>query len=203
MNVAKEFQRGAMVLAITAAIAAASVVTPAGATTLIRAGLDDLVAGNRAVVVGEVVDAKSYWNKDHTFILTDVRFALDDVLKGDVRGRELKVTILGGRVGDLTTLIVGGPELVPGNSYVLFLNEVNLPGVERALTIRDLSQGAFDVKIGRGGLRAISQAGGHPLVPDHSGYSEAPGGVEGLPFLEMVQSIRDTVDRERNRQEVQ
>jgi hypothetical protein len=196
MNITKGLQRGAMVLAIAASAASA------GATTLIRAGLDDLVARNRAVVVGEVVDAKSYWNEGHTFILTDVRLRLDDVLKGSV-SKDLKVTIMGGRVGDLTTLIVGGPELVPGNSYVLFLNEESLPGVERALTVRDLSQGAFEVKIGRGGLRAISQAGGQPLVPDRSGYSEAPGGVDGIPFIEMVQSVRDTVDRQRNHQEVQ
>jgi hypothetical protein len=196
MNITKGLQRGAMVLAIAASAASA------GATTLIRAGLDDLVARNRAVVVGEVVDAKSYWNEGHTFILTDVRLRLDDVLKGSV-SKDLKVTIMGGRVGDLTTLIVGGPELVPGNSYVLFLNEESLPGVERALTVRDLSQGAFEVRIGRGGLRAISQASGQPLVPDRSGYSEAPGGVDGIPFIEMVQSVRDTVDRQRNHQEVQ
>ena len=196
MQVGIGLKRGAMVLAIAASTMSA------GATTLIRASVDDLVAANRAVVVGEVLDARSYWNESHTFILTDVRLKLDDVLKGNV-GKELKVTIMGGRVGDLTTLIVGGPELVPGNSYVLFLNEESLPGVERALTVRDLSQGVFDVRIGRGGLRAISQANGHPLVPDRSGYSEAPGGVEGIPFIEMVQSVRDAVDRQRNRQEVQ
>ena len=196
MNVRAGLKCGAMVLAIVASTASA------GATTLIRASLDDLVARNRSIVVGEVVGAKSYWNADHTFILTDVRLRLDDVLKGSA-SKELEVTVMGGRVGDLTTLIVGGPELVPGNSYVLFLNEESLPGVARALTVRDLSQGVFDVKIGRGGLRAISQASGQPLVPDRAGYNEAPGGVEGIPFLEMVQSVRETVDRQRNRQEVQ
>ena len=199
MNVvAKGLLRGAMALVI-----AASVVAPASATTLVRESLDELVAGNRAIVVGEVVDASSYWNEDHTFILTDVRVAVHDALKGDVNDRELTVTIMGGRVGEITTLIVGGPELIPGNSYVLFLNEENLPGAERALTVRDLVQGAFDVKIGREGLRAISQANSHPLLPDRSGYMDAPGGVEGMPLNAMMQSIRETVDRQRTRQEVQ
>jgi hypothetical protein len=196
MNLSKGLKQGAVILAIAASTASA------GATTLIRAGLDDLVAANRAVVVGEVVDAKSYWNADHTFILTDVRLRLDDVLKGNA-SRELTVTLLGGSVGDLTTLIVGGPELIPGRSYVLFLNEEKLPGLERALTVRDLSQGVFDVKIGRGGLRAVSQANSHPLVPDRSGSAEAPGGAEGIPFNEMMQTIRDIADRQRDRQEVQ
>lgn len=201
MNVVKGLLRGAMALAIAAGIA--SVAAPAGATTLVRESLDELVAGNRAVVVGEVVDASSYWNEDHTFILTDVRIAVHEALKGDVADREITVTLMGGRVDEITTLIVGGPELIPGNSYVLFLNEENLPGAERALTVRDLVQGAFDVKIGRDGLRAVSQANSHPLLPDHSGYIDAPGGVEGMPLTAMMQSIRETVDRQRTRQEVQ
>jgi hypothetical protein len=197
MNVAKGLLRGAMVLAMTA-----SVVAPAGATTLMRESLDELVAGNRAIVVGEVVDASSYWNEDHTFILTDVRIATYEALKGDV-GQELTVTVMGGHVDDLTTLIVGGPELIPGKSYVLFLNEENLPGAERALTVRDLCQGVFEVKIGRGGLHAVSQANSHPLVPDRQGYADAPGGLEGMPLNAMRQSIRAIADRQSARQEVQ
>ncbi len=198
MNVAKGLLRGAIILAI-----AAIVVAPVNATTLIHQGLDDLVAGNRAVVVGEVVDASSYWNENHTFILTDVLIATHEILKGDVSEQELTVTIMGGQVGDLTTLIVGGPELIPGNSYVLFLNEEKLPGADHALTVRDLCQGVFDVRIGRDGLRAVSQANSHPLLPDRKGYADAPGGVEGLPLNAMMQSIRESVDRQRTRKEVQ
>lgn len=196
MNREKRLLCGAFVLAMAAGVRA-----PAVATTLIRQGLDELVAGNRAIVVGEVVDARSYWNEDHTFILTSVRIATYEALKGDV-GREFTVTIMGGQVGDLTTLIVGGPELIPGHSYVLFLNEEDLPG-RRALTVRHLSQGAFDIKMDRDGLRAVSQANSHPLVPDRQGYTEAPGGAEGMPLNSLRQSIRETVDRQRNLQEVQ
>lgn len=198
MKVTKELLRGAMVLAI-----AAGVVAPAGATTLIRQGLDELVRANRTVVVGEVLDASSYWNEGHTFILTDVRIALHDVLKGDGDEREVTVTIMGGEVSDRTVLIVGGPELVPGRSYVLFLNEENLPGAERALTVRDLCQGAFEVRMGRDGLRAVSQANRHPLLPDRKGDAEAPGGAEGLPLNSMMQTIRETAARQHAGQEVQ
>lgn len=197
MNAAMGLLRGIAVLAITA-----GVVVPAGATTLIRASLDELVAGNRTVVVGEVVDAHSYWNEDNTFILTDVRIAVHENLKGDY-ARELTVTIMGGQVGELTTLIIGGPRLIPGNSYVLFLNEERLPGAKNAITVRDLCQGVFDVRIGRGGMRAVSQASVHPLLPDHLGYSSALGGAEGMSFAAMTQSIRETVERQRARQEVQ
>lgn len=85
------------------------IAAPLGATTLARTGLDELVAGNDRVVVGEVVDAISYWNEDRTFILTDVRVAPTETIKGKAKG-ELTLTLLGGTVGDLTTLIVGGAE---------------------------------------------------------------------------------------------
>ncbi len=193
MDVARRLLRGAVALAI-----AAGVTAPAGATTLIRASLDKLVADNAAVVVGDVVDATSYWNADGTFILTDVRVAVADFLKGNLGSRELTITLMGGSVGDLTTLIVGGAQLIPGRSYVLFLNKEDLPGAEGALTVRDLCQGAFDLKMAADGLRAVSQANGHPLVPDAKGYIDAPGGVEGIPLNAMIESVREIAARPRD-----
>jgi hypothetical protein len=182
--------RGVMALAI-----AAGVVAPASATTLVRASLDKLVADNATVVVGDVVDSSSYWNEDGSFILTDVRFAVSETLKGRPSGREITITLMGGRVGDLTTLIVGGAQLIPGRSYVLFLNAENLPGVQGALTVRDHVQGAFDLVLAKDGLRAVSQANSHPLVPDAKGYLDAPGGVEGMPLTAMIQSIHESIER--------
>lgn len=176
---------GVMAVAMAASLAAS-----ASATTLRRMGLEELVAGNKNVVVGQVLNSRSYWNKEKTFILTDVRIAVNEVLKGNLQDREVTVTLMGGRVGDLTTLIIGGAELIPGKSYMLFLNREDLPGVSKVETVRDLCQGAFDLVIGKDGLRAVSQANRHPLIPDSLGYIDAPGGVEGVPFNAMIQSIR-------------
>lgn len=189
MHGARRLLHGLMALAVLTAM-----VAPASATTLMRESLDKLVASNRTIIVGEVLDADSHWNDEGTFILTDVRVAVTDVLKGRLADRELTVTLMGGRIGDTTTLIVGGAELIPGNAYVLFLNEEDLPGV-RALTVRDLCQGAFDLVMTKDGLRAISQANQHPLVPDELGYIDAPGGVEGIPFKAMTDSIRELAAR--------
>ncbi|HEV2855740.1 MAG TPA: hypothetical protein VHC97_23335 [Thermoanaerobaculia bacterium] len=176
---------------------AVGIVAPAGATTLVRAGMEKLVAENSTIVVGDVVDANSYWNADGSFILTDVRLAVSQVLKGRPQDREIKITLMGGRVGDLTTLIIGGPELVPGRSYVLFLNNEDLPGVQGVTTVRDLVQGAFDLVLAKDGVRAVSQANSHPLLPDAKGYVDAPGGVEGMPLNAMIESIREQVERPR------
>ncbi len=191
------------VRAVTAFAVAAAVGTTAGATTLVRRGLDDLVATNGTVVLGEVVDAHSYWNDGGTFILTDVRVAPLEVAKGKVAAAELTITVLGGTVGETTTLIVGGAQLVPGQAYVLFLERDDLPGKARALTVRDHVQGVFDVRSSGAGLRAVSQAHDHPLVPDLFGRADAPGGVAGLPLDAMLDSIRDMARPEAERKEVQ
>jgi hypothetical protein len=149
------------------------------------------------------VDANSHWNADGSFIVTDIRVAVRDVLKGEAGSREVNFTIMGGRVGDLTTLIVGGAELIPGNSYVMFLNEEELPGRQRALTVRDHAQGVFNLEIAKDGLRAVSQANRHPLVADPSGNFEAAGGLDGYPAAAMIQSVRQIVERQHSQREAQ
>jgi len=180
---------------ILAILALAGMVAPANASTFIRAGLEDLVAGNEAVVVGEVVDTKSYWNSDGSFILTDVRIAPREVLKGKVDKRNLTVTVMGGTIGDLTTVIVGGAQLIRGNSYVLFLNHDDLPGAPGVRTVRHHSQGVFDVVLAKDGLRAVSQANRHPLLPDSKGISEALGGAQGVPLDSFRNEIRGLAAR--------
>jgi hypothetical protein len=197
-------QTGRSLLRLALAVALLSLaMVPAGATTLIRGSLDHLVAGNATIVLGDVLDATSYWNDEGTFILTDVRVAPHEVFKGDVRKQELVITMMGGTVGDLTTLIVGGAELIPGRTYVLFLDKADLPGAKGARTVRDHSQGVFDIKLAKDGLRAVSQANRHPLVPDAKGNDEAPGGVQGIPLNQLRQSIRELVkDTQGTRREV-
>jgi len=173
----------ALVLTVLAAI-------PAGATTLIRQGLKGLTAENEAVIYGRVLDIHSYWNAEHTMIMTDVRVRPSQVLKGDKTAREITFTLLGGTVGDITTLIIGGPELTPGSDYVLFLNREQLHGARSVLTVRDLVQGAFEIADLGAGRRVYSQALNHVLLPDAEGLSDPPGGSEGLTLDGILSQIR-------------
>jgi hypothetical protein len=185
MSFARKVQRTVLALAAVTAIAA-----PTHATTLRRMGLEELVKANGSIVVGEVVDVHSYWNEEGTFILTDVRVAPVEVIHGKPVQGDLTLTLMGGTVGDLTTLIVGGAELAPGRFYVLFLNPEDLPGARQALTVRDHCQGVFEIVADKAGVRAISQASRHPLVPDAVGSTTPPGGRDGLPLAAMVRSLR-------------
>lgn len=191
MNAAQRICRGLMAFAVAVAVAA-----PAGATTLIRQSLDELVANNGNVVVGEVLAVQSYWNDERSFILSDVTFGVTETLKGKKNRPEITVTVMGGTVGELTSLIVGGPELVEGKAYVLFLNREDLPGAKAALTVRDLCQGTFDLAVNaKGDLRAVSQAHRQPLLADSLGLSDAPGGAAGISFEAMTQAIREIASR--------
>lgn len=176
----------------TGLVAAALVASSGRATTLVRMDVDDLVRRNATVVVAEVVDVASRWNEDRTLILSDVTLAPRRVLRGpDVRD-DLTITVMGGTVGDLSTVIVAGPELVRGSTYVVFLGREDLPGAPAAMTVRDLCQGIFDVVDAPGGPRAISQAVHHPLLADADGAYEAPGGREGLLLDDLVRQVRQS-----------
>lgn len=158
----------------------------AAATTLVRRGLEALTLDSESIAHVRVLDLHSYWNADHTFILTDVRARNLESLRG-APSETVVFTVLGGTVGPTTTLIVGGPDIAAGAEYVLFLSRVDLPGAPARLGVRDLSQGVFDVVDGR----AVSQAVREVLVPDAQGLTDAPGGAEGLPLAALVQQVRD------------
>jgi len=164
-----------------------SLAAPACATSLVRRGIENLTRDNETIVQASVVDIHSYWNAAHTLILTDVHVRPSKQMKGAGAG-DLTFTVLGGTVGETTTLIVGGPDLAPGTEYVLFLSHIDLPGTPGRLTVRDLCQGVFTVRNGR----AFSEAAGEPLLPDANGSSEAPGGAEGLALETLAQQIHDS-----------
>ena len=149
----------------------------ASATSLVHQGIESLARDNETILQASVLDIHSYWDAGHTFILTDVRVRPSLLFKGDAPD-ELSFTVMGGTVDGITTLIIGGPELVPGSEYVLFLSRIDLPGAKARLSVRDLCQGVFTVRHGR----AFSQALGEPLLPDAQGDAEVPGGADGLPL---------------------
>jgi len=168
---------------------------PASASTFARLGLDDLVDQNKTIVVGEVMAARSYWNEARTFILTDFRLAVSEVLKGAVGTREVTITVPGGKVGDLTSVIVGGADLTPGKPYVLFLDRKDLLGTRGVLTIPDHCQGVFDLEVSGDRVQAISQGRRQALLTSAEGIAEPAGGTQGMPFTTLVLSIRERAAR--------
>ncbi len=195
MRSTRKTRARAFALAAAGIVAMAVASRPAQALTLIRAGLDDLVAANATVVVATVEGAKSYWNRDASFILTDYRLRATKVLKGRVDG-ELALTLMGGTAGDMTTLIPGGAALEAGRSYLLFLRDEPLPGTEAVTTVAEHCQGVFDLEDRDGVLWATSQAAGEALIPDEEDPKDGvdvPGGIKGMSLDELTRSIEELV----------
>lgn len=159
------------------------------ATSLIRMDLRGLANNNEYIALGQVEKISSYWNKEGTFILTDVSVKVAEAIKGDI-GRSIIFTVLGGEVDGLSAIIVGGPQIEIGKQYLFFLKKQKLPGAEELLTLPDHCQGIFDVIEKSGDIRAVSQASNYHLVPDIFGRSMAPGGVEGILLPELLKDIR-------------
>ena len=183
-----------LVLLLPFLIAAGMMASPAGSTTLIRHGLESLTEQNEFAVYGRVLDLHSYWNAERTHILTDVRLKPAEFLKGAPSTQELKLTLVGGAVGNETTILIGSPTLVPGKEYVIFASHTDLlPEMAPVLTVPDHVQGVFDVVQPDPGAsaHAVSQAVTHPLLPDAAGRTDAPGGESGLELKDMFSQIRE------------
>jgi hypothetical protein len=180
--------RAGLFLALTAAA-----IAPASATSIKRVSLDRLVADNELVVVGRVLDIYSHWNSDGTFILSDVRVVVDDALKGDAGQREFTFTAMGGTVGDKSIVIVGGPDIEVGKPYMLFLSRQDVPGLQNALSVRDLSMGSVDTTETPRGRWALNQSVRHGLIPDATGSAEPPGGFQGTALTTLSRQIRKQV----------
>jgi hypothetical protein len=179
---------------LTLAMAAAAAM-PASASILARRSLEDLVAYNGIIVLGDVVETHSFWNREGSFILTEARVVTHEVLKGKLKSHEITVTLPGGTVGGLTAVIVGGAQLAPGRSYLLFLNRKSFLGAKDVLAVGDLAQGVFEVVTRPGGARAVSQARDRELMPDLFGERAALGGPQGLPLEALRKSIHDLAIR--------
>ena len=56
--------------------------------------------------------------------------------------------------------------------------------------MRDHSQGVFEIAETPLGRSAVSQAAGHPLMPDAAGRTQPPGGGAGLPLDQLMAEVK-------------
>lgn len=186
----KGVTRWSALLAVLAAWSALA--APAGATALRRVSLEELVRNNAWVVVGQVLDAKTRWNADHTMIFTDYRIEVVNAAKGRPKSRRFTVTQIGGTEGKRTVALIGGATLAPGSTYLLFLSRTDLPGIHNALTVTDHCQGVFELSTAETGVVvAKSQARNFGLLPDRDGVRTAPGDAAGFELSTLLETVRE------------
>lgn len=146
-------------------------VTPAGATVVLPADLQELAEQAVVIVRGRVVDVQARQVDGPARVESVVTFAASTYLKGDL-GTTVTFRVPGGRIGRYRTVVVGAPVVSPGDELVLFLGG-HPPAVPHVL---GLSQGLFRIlRDPRTGRRVVSPS---PLL---SAPSRAVPVVRGDP----------------------
>ena len=128
----------ALCLALAVWLAAPS---PAGATTLRRMDLPELVQRADRIVHARAIEKKVYWNTAGTQINTDTLFDILDQAKGQGPKR-LTVTMLGGRIDPVEMSAEGTPTFEIGEEVLLFTS----PRPDGLKNIVGYSQGVMRVR---------------------------------------------------------
>jgi hypothetical protein len=100
-----------------------------------------LGAESDLVVHGRVSAVRSYWNQDHTKILTEASVAVEESFKGDAVST-VRVVQLGGVVGHVRMTVHGALQWRAGEEVVLFLE----PATPGAYQVSGFTQGKYHVE---------------------------------------------------------
>lgn len=127
---------------------------PALATQIIRQSPEELAKSSPLIVDGTVSGVRSYWNPDHSKIITETTVAVGATHKG-ANTTSVRVVQLGGVVGNVRQTAHGALAWERGEEVLLFL-EPSTPG---AYQVVGFSQGKFEIeRDARTGRAFVQQA---------------------------------------------
>ncbi len=95
----------------------------AAMASFVELDVSDLSIRSDAVVIGEVLSKRSYWNEAHTLILTDYAVKVSEDYKQAVSGTVV-VTVIGGEVDGMGLASSVMPVIEVGEKTVLFLKKI-------------------------------------------------------------------------------
>jgi hypothetical protein len=137
-------QRRIAVLLVAVLVAAA---LPGAASTFLARTSEELVADSSAVVAGHVVSVESFWNDDHSLILTEIVFEVERSVVGHAP-RYVTVQTAGGTVDGYTVVAHGFPVFREGERALLF---VTPSGTAERFRVTGYQQGHYRVVRNRQG----------------------------------------------------
>ena len=121
------------------------------ATVLVPAEFSEIVAGSQIIVYGRVSSVRAEWSDDRSRIDTIVTMMAGSYLKGGP-GSTVTFRVPGGQIGRYRNVMIGAPQLQPGEEAVLFLRASG-PSIAH---IFGLSQGLYRVQVdARTGQRTV------------------------------------------------
>lgn len=109
-------------IATLAVLALALSILPASASTFLAMSDEQLIHQSTAVVRGTVVSVDSFWNANHTVIVTEVVLEVENTVVGEAP-KFVTLRTAGGTVGDYTIEAHGFPTFQQGERSLLFLSK--------------------------------------------------------------------------------
>lgn len=177
-------------LLVVLVLAAAAVsALPASASTFLAMDQDALVASSQAVVVGEVLQVRAFWNDDATAIVSEAQVRVDEILVGEAPSI-VTVRTFGGTVGRLRIDALGFPSFHTGERLVLYLDDVEGPA-----QVVGYQQGEYRIHVRHSDGAEIAV----PAV-DHGAHlvhldGRAAARPRALPLTTLKDQIRQAADR--------
>lgn len=151
-------------------LASVALLVPAGATTLLKMSMNDLILQSSAIVRAKITGSRSAARGSD--IYTYYQLQVSDTLKqGAILPAEIAVP--GGVYGNLRQIGVGSPTLAPGQEYVLFL-WTSHSGMTQVI---GLSQGMFKLTADGSGAMVLNRPAISGQMLDKSGKSVTDTGV--------------------------
>jgi hypothetical protein len=172
-------------IALVATTLLVGVATTSFATQVIQRTPQELAQDSELVVDGKVSSVRSYWNDDHSKILTEAVLAVGSTYKGGPTPT-VRIVQLGGVVGNVRMTAHGALAWKPGEEVLVFL-EPSFPG---AFQIAGFSQGKFlierDPRTGKAFINRALPADMEGKTPSASSSLAAPQKVTLEQFVNSV-----------------
>jgi hypothetical protein len=197
----KKFTSRLFVLIFVGSIVSLCCVTTFYATTFIEFTLKDLCMKSDHIIVAQVVSMKSYWNPDQRRIFTEIQLEVNDNIKGQFQKQDqLKLTVYGGTVNGITTIVVGAPRFTVGERSVLFLSERHSVKFGRNFIVVGLSQGKFNIFIDKetGEDKVMREQIEFPLQLEKEGLSLPLTNTQAITLRDFVKHTRTCLDLKEN-----
>ncbi|MCI0469531.1 MAG: hypothetical protein L0Y62_05635 [Nitrospirae bacterium] len=129
---------------------------PSGALSLmLPISTEELTRGSDIVIIGEVVETKSYWGDGRKAIYTLSSVKATRIIKGEAREGMIYVEYLGGEVEDIGMRVSDSVSLRKGESVLLFLKSAGTDGKERGISegagfynVVGMAQGKYRIESG-------------------------------------------------------
>jgi len=155
--------------------------TPAGATTLLKMSMDDLIVQSTAIVRAKITGSRTASTGKDIYTYYQLQVS-ESLKKGAILPVEFAVP--GGVYGNLRQIGVGSPEFTQGQEYVLFL----WTGRSGMTQVIGLSQGSFSLTQDSSGATVLKRPAIADQMLDKSGkpVTDAPVTMKWSDLRDMI-----------------